>query len=129
MGRYRPPAGYRGPYRQGQPRGGPIAMPRRAGGGGHEYNVANIDNRVEFVLASVEATQRAPKKVTFADRIAKSYEDRITQHLKTGTEQTITVATQRDAFDQLFNDVLDSDSDIDIRPIYEEADFAHLAGA
>jgi len=114
MGRYRPPAGYRGPYRQGQPRGGPIAMPRRAGGGGHEYNVANIDNRAEFVLASVEATQRAPKKVTFADRIAKSYEDRITQHLKAGTEQTITVATQRDAFDQLFNDVLDSDSCIDM---------------
>jgi len=113
-GRYRMPAGYRGPYRQGQPRGGPIAMPRRAGGGGHEYNVANIDNRAEFVLASVEATQRAPKKVTFADRIAKSYEDRITQHLKAGTEQTITVATQRDAFDQLFNDVLDSDSCIDM---------------
>ena len=108
------PAGYRGPYRQGQPRGGPRAVPRRAGGGGYEYNVANIDNRAEFVLASVEATQRAPKKVTFADRIAKSHEDRITQHLKAGAEQTITVARQHDAFDQLFNDVSDSDSFIDM---------------
>ena len=31
--------------------------------------------------------------------------------MKTGAEQTTTVATQRDAFDQLFNEVLDNDSD------------------
>ena len=73
-----------------------------------------FDNRAEFMLASVETTQRTPKKVTFADRIAKSHEDRITEHLKTGAEQTITVATQHDAFDQLFNDVSDSDSFIDM---------------
>ena len=97
-------------YRQGQFRGGPGPAPRRAGGG-HEYNVANIDNGVEFVLASVEAIQRTPKKFSFADRLAKSHEDRITEHLKTGAQQTITVGAQHDAFDQLFNDVSDSSSD------------------
>ena len=97
-----------GQYRQGQPRGGPRPVPRRAGGGGYEYNVANIDNGVEFVLASVEASQRTPKKFSFADRLAKSHEDHITEHLKTGAEQTITVATQHDAFDQLFNDASDT---------------------
>ena len=97
-------------YRQGQSRGGPGPAPRRAGGG-HEYNVANIDNGVEFVLASVEAIQRTPKKFSFADRLAKSHEDRITEHLKTGAQQTITVGAQHDAFDQLFNDVSDSSSD------------------
>ena len=66
------------------------------------------------MLASVEAIQRTPKKFSFADRLAKSHEDCITEHLKTGAEQTITVATQHDAFDQLFNDVSDSDSFIDV---------------
>ena len=106
-----------GQYRQGQQfqgqprkyRHGPV--PRRAGGGQGEYNVANVDNGVEFVLASVEAIQQTPKKFSFADRLAKSHEDRITEHLQTSAEQTITVATQHDAFDQLFNDASDTSSD------------------
>ena len=82
-----------GQYRQGQPKGGPRPVSRRAGGQGYKYNVANIVNGAQFVLASVEATKRTPKKVSFADRLTKSHEDQISEYMKTGAEQTITVAT------------------------------------